>query len=662
MTSSPDAAPLILAPAGNRAAFLAAVDAGADAVYCGMKSFSARAAAKNFTIPDLARLAGFAQERGVRVHIPFNIMLRPHELAEAAGRLASLAREVKPDAVIIQDPALIPLTRQAGYGGELHLSTLANISFPAALPWIRNRWKGRISAVVLPRELNIDEIRAAAAAAGPDGPELEVFVHGALCFAVSGRCYWSSWLGGKSGLRGRCVQPCRRVYAGGEPPRGRFFSCRDLSLDTLVKVLRQIPEIRTWKIEGRKKGAHYVHYTVRAYRLLRDHFSDAQAKKDALSLLEMSLGRPGTHYFFLPQRPRVPVEPGCPAGSGFLLGRIKGPRNRGFLMPRIPLLPGDTVRVGYEDSPKHALISPNRSIPKGGKYLLPPKAAGAASGTPVFLTDRREPALAKRLAGLEASLPPETGEKTPPSVRLRLPRPSRRRGKIREMMVSRRVDQRGQKGHASACWLPDAADQLPPGRFAAGIWWWLPPVIWPENESGAADMIQTLLNRKARRFVLNAPWQRAFFPSSAKDLELWTGPFCNIANPLAAGEMAESGFSGLIVSPELGLEDYRALGAASPLPLGIVCRGHWPVCVSRVQPEELAGAPRVASPRDEGFWSVRRANLLWVYPEWRLDFAPRRRQLEQAGFQLFVELRETVPRGIRLKRRPGLWNLESGPE
>jgi collagenase-like PrtC family protease len=102
------------------------------------------------------------------------------------------------------------------------------VSFPAALHLIQEKLP--VDSLVLPRELTVDEIKAAAAGC-PPGLSLEVFIHGALCYGVSGRCYWSSFLGGKSGLRGRCVQPCRRIYNQGREGR-RFFSCLDLSIDT----------------------------------------------------------------------------------------------------------------------------------------------------------------------------------------------------------------------------------------------------------------------------------------------------------------------------------------------------------------------------------------------------------------------------------------------
>ena len=253
--------------------------------------------------------------------------------------------------------------KQTGFSGEIHLSTLANAGFEAALQVIRQ--KLGVDRVVLPRELGIDEIKQLAAAC-PPGLGLEVFVHGALCYAVSGRCYWSSYLGGKSGLRGRCVQPCRRQYSQGNQ-KNRYFSCQDYSVDVLAKVLMSIPRIRTWKIEGRKKGPHYVYYTVSAYRMLRDQGHDAKMKKNALELLSQALGRPTTHYNFLPQRPQNPVNPDNQTGSGLLVGRIKGSRQKPYFIAREKLLTGDVLRLGYEDEAGHSIKRIGRSVPKGGR-------------------------------------------------------------------------------------------------------------------------------------------------------------------------------------------------------------------------------------------------------------------------------------------------------
>jgi len=178
--------PEILAPAGSRASFLAALAAGADAVYCGLKTFSARMEAANFSISELASLTCLAHEKGTKVYVALNSLLKPDDINKAGSILDQLNRFVHPDALIIQDLGMVKLVQQVGYSGELHLSTLANISFPSALKLIKKIRK--VNRVVIPRELGIDEIKKMALAC-PDGIDLEVFIHGALCYAVSGRCF-----------------------------------------------------------------------------------------------------------------------------------------------------------------------------------------------------------------------------------------------------------------------------------------------------------------------------------------------------------------------------------------------------------------------------------------------------------------------------------------
>jgi putative protease len=152
--------PEILAPAGNKASFLAAVAAQADAVYCGLKVFSARMEAKNFTLEEFIDLVHLAHEKGVKVFVTLNSLLKPADLTQAGQMLDLLQRHVKPDAIIVQDLALVPLVKQTGFAGEIHLSTLANVSFAGALRIVRQQLQ--VNRVVLPRELNIDELKTLA--------------------------------------------------------------------------------------------------------------------------------------------------------------------------------------------------------------------------------------------------------------------------------------------------------------------------------------------------------------------------------------------------------------------------------------------------------------------------------------------------------------------
>lgn len=648
--------PEILAPAGNKESFLAALAAGADAIYCGLKSYSARMAAKNFTLEEMIALVGLAHEKGVKVYLTVNTLIKPDELAPLGRLLDIIQRHVQPDALIIQDLALIALARQAGYEGELHLSTLANVTMAQMLPRLPTTLG--VQRVVLPRELNVEEIRYMADACPPD-LGLELFVHGALCYGVSGRCYWSSWLGGKSGLRGRCVQPCRRRYTHEKNSR-RYFACQDLSLDVLVKVLPSIPQVRAWKIEGRKKGPHYVYYTVTAYKMLRDEGQDAQAKKAALGLLEQSLGRSGTHYGFLPQRPQNPIEPQKDSGSGLLVGKIRGGAAQPYFETRIEMLPGDKLRLGYEDDPWHDTLDLSKTIPKGGRFFLKKsKGRPPANGTPVFLIDRREQALNDQLQKLNARLPeplPRISETS--TFALRLPPASPKSAQSRQMHVMRRPGHRMRQS-SLAMWLELNSLASTDRRQVAHIWWWLPPVIWPEEEDQWQQLIKKMLRAGGRRFVLNAPWQIVLF-NRPEQLNIWAGPFCNIANPMAVRAFKLLGGQGVIVSPELGKQDFAALSDKSVLPLGIVLSGYWPYCVSRTLSEGVKLNQPFVSPRGEEGWARRYGSLYWIYPNWSIDLQPERQALVSAGYRLFVHLDEPVPRAVRTKKRPGRWNWDIG--
>ena len=176
--------PAIMAPAGNRDSFLAAVAAGADAIYCGTKHFSARMQAINFTPQELKPLVDLAHDRGIKVFVTLNTLLKPDDLDTAGKLIRTLKRHVQPDGLIIQDLAVLSLAEQTGFRGDIKLSTLANVSFGQALS-LAGKTLG-VNRIVLPRELNIDEIKAVARMCPPN-LGLEVFIHGALCYAVSGR-------------------------------------------------------------------------------------------------------------------------------------------------------------------------------------------------------------------------------------------------------------------------------------------------------------------------------------------------------------------------------------------------------------------------------------------------------------------------------------------
>jgi putative protease len=200
----------------------------------------------------------------------------------------------------------------------------------------------------------------------------------------------------------------------------------------------------------------------------------------------------------------------------------------------------------------------------------------------------------------------------------------------------------------------------------------LPPAVWPEEENEIQTLVGHVLKRGSKNFVLNSPWQMAHFlepnhsvgsqPSNfssyAKDLNLWAGPFCNLANALAIGVAKSLGFSGVIISPELGGKDFLLIPKQTSLPLGIVVSGSWPLCVSRTISENIKMAKPFTSPRGEQGWIQKTGSNFWVYPNWKLDIGIKMNELKRAGYKLFVRLNEPVPKGVKLKQRPGMWNWD----
>ncbi len=646
--------PEILAPAGNRASFLAALSAGADAVYCGLKAFSARMESENFELEELSRLTRLAHEKGSKVYIALNSILKMSELPSAGELIYRLEKQVKPDGLIIQDLAMFSLVKQANFSKVLHLSTLSNITLSSALNMIDKTLN--VKRVVIPRELHIDEIKSMATAC-PPGIGLEVFVHGALCYGVSGRCYWSSYLGGKSGLRGRCVQPCRRQYNLGKKSE-RFFSCQDLSLDVLVKVLATVPEIRAWKIEGRKKGPHYVYYTTKAYQLMRDEGSDPRCKKEVLEMLGYALGRPVTHYYFLPQRPQNPIKLEGHTGSGLLIGKIKGGKNHPYLVSREMLYSGDLLRIGYEDEKWHTLIRVNKWVPKNGKLVIKRQTDHKMMrGASVFLIDRREPELEKQISKLQNELDQIRLKKGKiGNYKFVTQKPGLVKGRYKEMNIFRYMLKTTPSGRVGF-WLDENIVKRISQKILIPSWWWLPPVIWPDEENQFKSVVESILQQGGKNFVLNAPWQVSLFPSARK-LNLWAGPFCNITNPGALIILKKMGFKGAIVSPELGADDLLKLPSTSPIHLGIVCFGNWPLCVSRTLSDDMEVGKIFSSPKNEDVWVQKYGQNFWLYPNWRLDIRNRKKELVNAGYTLFVNISEPVPRGVHLKKRPGQWNWD----
>ena len=305
--------PELLAPAGNLEKLATALAYGADAVYAGIDRFSLRSRAGSLRLGDLPKACELVQRYQRRLYLALNAFLHPGD-EDAFRRLLEKLRPLPISAYIVADPGALALVRALDPGRELHLSTQANVTSASAAKF----WQGQgVKRLNLARELTLAEIAAIRA---QTGIELEVFAHGALCVAYSGRCLLSAAMTGRSANRGECAQPCRWNYAVQEETRpGELFSIeedqhgtylfnsRDLCLVEHLPALAAAG-INSLKIEGRMKSRYYVAAVTRVYRAALDAWRADPAgwRVDPVWLRELATV---SHR---------------PYGTGFLFGREAG--------------------------------------------------------------------------------------------------------------------------------------------------------------------------------------------------------------------------------------------------------------------------------------------------------------------------------------------------
>lgn len=265
--------PELLAPAGSREALYAAVEGGADAVYVGGKSFNARAYADNFDLEALADAVRYCHLHGVRLYVTVNTLIYDREMDELLSYAAQL-QQLGVDALIIADLGAVRRIRQQLPELELHASTQMSVH---NLPGAEAAYDMGCCRVVLAREVPLQDIAHTVEHARA---ECEIFLHGALCVSHSGQCLFSAMVGGRSGNRGECAQPCRLPYNGGHP-----LSLCDLALAGHIRALIDCG-VSSLKIEGRMKSPAYVYGVTRIYRRLLDEGRDAtRAELSELSAL-----------------------------------------------------------------------------------------------------------------------------------------------------------------------------------------------------------------------------------------------------------------------------------------------------------------------------------------------------------------------------------------
>lgn len=257
----------LLAPAQDFDCFAAALNAGADAVYLGLDRFSARAGATNFTQDELIRALDIAHLHGRKIYLTVNTLFKDHE-TDMLYDLLNKAYMNGLDAVIVQDIGVISLITEMFPLLPVHASTQAAVTGSDGIRFLQEMG---VKRVVPARELSLSEIQKLIE---ETGAEIECFIHGSLCYSYSGKCLLSSFIGGRSGNRGRCAQPCRLPY-----DDSYLLSLKDLcTIDILPRLIKA--GICSFKIEGRMKNAGYVYGVTSLYRKYMDMYYDGRFKVD----------------------------------------------------------------------------------------------------------------------------------------------------------------------------------------------------------------------------------------------------------------------------------------------------------------------------------------------------------------------------------------------
>ena len=322
----------LLAPAGSFEAFKAAVENGADAVYLGGKSFSARASAANFALEELLKAVHYAHDRQVKVYVTVNNLIADQEFQELLDYIYAL-HETGVDALILQDVGVAELLQSILPEVEIHASTQMTVN----TSWgVQHLERLGFCRVVLARETSADEMKTIAEKTPLD---IEVFVHGALCIGYSGQCLMSSFIGGRSGNRGTFAQPCRMAYqlvneknenllaqkSSGE----HLLSPRDLNLAEELAELKRIG-IHSLKVEGRMKRPEYVATVIRLYRQALNRIEDQQEGSLLLT--------PGEHQELLQVFNRDFTSGYFRENLGAELMSYSRPNNRGTRLGRVARL------------------------------------------------------------------------------------------------------------------------------------------------------------------------------------------------------------------------------------------------------------------------------------------------------------------------------------
>lgn len=645
--------PELLAPAGQVESFWAAVENGADAVYLGLKQLSARASATNFSLEELAVLLPFAHKRKVSIYVAVNSILTAGDVPRTLDLLQALA-DLKVDALIVQDPGIFFLSRQFFPALRLHASTLMAIHNHAGVNQLERMGAQR---VVLARELDLKEITEIATRTTV---ELEIFVHGALCYSYSGLCLASSFRGGHSGLQGRCVQPCRLPFKQGRK-EGFYLSCNDLCLLPRLPDLKNL-RIAAFKIEGRMKSADYIAKVVRAYRLVLD--ATPKNEKDALlqarDMLAKSPSRRLTVGYFADNPSAEILSPHRSGSSGQWVGTIKRVEGQQMLVVlRHDLHPGDRMRPEASQGKERQAFTVSEVFSEEGR----PVSFGRA-GEKVLLAAKTELRREERLmrVGTREKSPGgawqrirnevPAGEsfgrkfRQPADFRLGWPHPASSEAKSGETLIIKiaRTGDLNEAFQSPARWVILSAtranlERLAKQRFSVDqkqrFAWSLPTLLAEKEDEYYRLAAHWFCERGFRAWELNN-WGHFDFFETREGLNLIAGFRFNVRNPAAMAELAQAGCRWSVLSLEITREELQQLGQDSLSTIPVISLYSWPpLFTSRLAPGLAEGKP-MRTPREETHLFEKKGAGSVIYADRPVNWLDELPVLRGYGFRSFL--------------------------
>lgn len=354
----------LLAPAGDMDSLIAAVQAGADAIYLGGSKFSARAYASNFDEENMKKVVNYCHLYGVKVFVTVNTLLKEDEVLEALEYVKFLYN-VGVDALIIQDLGLVSLINKYVPKMELHASTQMTVHNLEGAEFLKNH---NFKRIVLSRELSLKEITHISNNLGAD---IEIFVHGALCICYSGQCLMSSLIGGRSGNRGRCAQPCRLPYTleeeGSEKSKqGYLLSPKDIcTLNDIKDIVNS--GVTSLKIEGRMKRPEYVAGVISIYRRAIDSIynnEEFKFEEEYNKLLQLFNREGFSQAYLYGNVGKDMMSFSFPKNTGVFLGRVNN--NKSIKLEQNIAIK-DGVRIGDKGFIINKIIVKGKEVEKAYK-------------------------------------------------------------------------------------------------------------------------------------------------------------------------------------------------------------------------------------------------------------------------------------------------------